>query len=58
MKAKLLYCIMAALILTFTAAAQDLKAIQDDYTNQMKTTTYGNDPKVGKYADIRGFNVL
>ena len=47
-------------ILFFTVAVsaqQDLKAIQDDYSNLMKTTTYGKDNEVGKYFDIRGFKM-
>ncbi len=39
------------------SAQQDLKAIQDDYSNLMKTTTYGKDDKAGKYCDVRGFKM-
>ncbi|HNP32466.1 MAG TPA: alpha/beta hydrolase [Flavobacterium sp.] len=38
-------------------AQQDLKAIQDDYNNLMKTTAYGKDAKVGKYCEMRGFKM-
>ena len=50
--------LLILLLFSFTVSAQlDLKAIQDDYSNLVKTTTYGNDPKVGKYCDIRGFKM-
>lgn len=45
------------LLATIATAQQDLKAIQDDYNNLMKTTTYGNNPKIGKYCDVRGFKM-
>lgn len=49
---------LSLLLISLLASAQpDFKAIQEDYANQMKTTTYGNDPKVGKYCDIRGFKM-
>ncbi len=47
-------------LLFFTIAVtaqQELKAIQDDYSNLMKTTTYGKDDKVGKYCEVRGFKM-
>lgn len=45
------------LFTTILHAQPDLKAIQDDFEKLMKTTTYGNDPKVGKYCDMRGFRM-
>lgn len=42
---------------TIAIAQQDLKTIQDDYNNLMKTTSYGKDDKAGKYCDIRGFKM-
>lgn len=39
------------------SAQQDIEALKKDFDNQMKTTTYGNDPKVGKYCDVRGFKM-
>jgi pimeloyl-ACP methyl ester carboxylesterase len=38
-------------------AQQDLKAIREDYTKLLNETTYGKDPKVGKYVDVRGFKM-
>jgi len=50
--------LLALLLFTVTLSAQqDLAAIKKDYENEMKTTTYGKDPKVGKYIDIRGFKM-
>lgn len=52
---KILFSLL--LLTTIATAQQDLKAIQDDYNNLVKTTTYGKDEKAGKYCDIRGFKM-
>lgn len=46
------------LFVTLTATAQkDIEAIKKDFDKLMQTTTYGKDPNVGKYCEMRGFKM-
>jgi pimeloyl-ACP methyl ester carboxylesterase len=50
--------LLALLLVTLTAAAQqDIEALKKDFDKLMQTTTYGKDPKVGKYCEMRGFKM-
>ena len=48
MKKKLLFTIIATLFVAFAFA---------QYPPVFKGSNYGNNPKVGRYADIRGFKM-
>jgi pimeloyl-ACP methyl ester carboxylesterase len=50
--------LLALIFVTLTATAQkDIEAIKKDFDKLMQTTTYGKDPKVGKYCEMRGFKM-
>ncbi|WP_264521543.1 alpha/beta fold hydrolase [Flavobacterium sp. N1994] len=39
------------------SAQQDIEALKKDFDKLMQTTTYGKDPKAGKYCEMRGFKM-
>jgi len=45
------------LLTTLVSAQQDIETIKKDYDKLIQTTTYGNDAKVGKYCEMRGFKM-
>lgn len=53
MKTLLTFLLFTALV----SAQQDIETIQKEYDKLIQTTTYGNDSKVGKYCDMRGFKM-